>query len=606
MRDIVIGVAGHIDHGKSSLIKAMTGFDGDTTHEEKRRGITIDLSFSNMSDGSTNISFIDVPGHEKLVKNMIAGAFGFDAVMVVVDAVEGLMPQTIEHFSILNLLKVKDLIVVITKIDLASNEQLETTIKKSKKRLEEFDNLTLLEIVPVSIHNNATIDLLKNKLLKIDKSDRVDNGLFRCYVDRSFGIKGAGNIITGTVLSGCVELGEKIWLSQEASLATVKSIQVHSTECKSATVSQRVALNLQLKKSSPARGELLTKKGFLRGFKSIDVELITVAGAQLKHNSSVEFFIGSRQISGRVLLFTDSRFARVEFAEQVFCIFAERFIITQAGRVVAGGEVLIPINDPIKRKAKIPLLSALALRDFKQAFKILIENHKKGFGIVSSTQRFDLSHAQALHITNEINDIFVDEKALVIYPISTMNQLKMTIHSIYQNNPKAMLSAKSLALKIKWASESMLQAILDGMLANGDLRLAKGIYVTPDSQIDDIKEYVKSQIFTILQASGITPEAPYNIYDDLDIDAKMGDNALKTLTSSKKVARLSHNLFITHQNLSSLVAKMREIIATNGYIDIANFKEHYPVLSRKYLVAYLEYLDNFSDIKKESNRRFLS
>lgn len=185
MSNIIIGTAGHIDHGKTALIRALNGFEGDTTNEEKQRGITIDLSFSNLSLGQQNIAFIDVPGHEKLVKNMIAGAFGFDYVMLVISANEGIKPQTIEHIEIINLLGLKEIIVVITKKDLVTTEELELKKEEILEFLQNFD-FEIKFISAVSIYDENSINKLKTLLFSIKNSTKQEENFFRFYVDRVF------------------------------------------------------------------------------------------------------------------------------------------------------------------------------------------------------------------------------------------------------------------------------------------------------------------------------------------------------------------------------------------------------------------------------------
>ena len=210
MSNIIIGTAGHIDHGKTALIKALNGFEGDSTNEEKQRGITIDLSFSNLSQGQRNIAFIDVPGHEKLVKNMIAGAFGFDYVMIVVSAAEGIKPQTVEHLEIINLLGLKEIIVVITKKDLVSTEELKLKKEQLLLFLDTFD-FEIKFIHEVSIYEKESIEKLKNSLFSINNSIKQEENFFRYYVDRVFSPKGIGTVVTGTILGKKIELNEKIF-----------------------------------------------------------------------------------------------------------------------------------------------------------------------------------------------------------------------------------------------------------------------------------------------------------------------------------------------------------------------------------------------------------
>ena len=210
---IIVGTAGHVDHGKTALIEALTGFAGDNLEEEKRRGITINLSFSNLQNNDTNVAFIDVPGHESLLKNMIAGAFGFDAAMVVIDTNEGVMPQTKEHLEILNLLHVKSLIIALTKSDLVSPLKIEERMKEIKAYIDGFSHLSLRAIVPVSIFDKNSIETLKTELFNIPVIPKESNGLFRYYIDRSFSLAGVGTVVTGTVLDGAIGVGEKIFLS---------------------------------------------------------------------------------------------------------------------------------------------------------------------------------------------------------------------------------------------------------------------------------------------------------------------------------------------------------------------------------------------------------
>jgi selenocysteine-specific elongation factor len=610
VRHIIVGTAGHIDHGKTALIKALSGFEGDTLEEEKRRGITINLSFSNLQNEDTNIAFIDVPGHEKLIKNMIAGAFGFDASMVVIDANEGIMPQTNEHLEILNLLRVQNIIIALTKSDLANKEIIAKKLKQIPKYLENFPNLNLKAIVAVSIYDQNSIENLKKELFSLPTIEKRSNGLFRYYVDRNFSLPGIGSVVTGTVLDGEVSVGDKIFIAEKGVETTIKNIQVHEQDVKKAYTSQRAALNLQNPKNSLKKGLLLSKKGYIRGFNSADVWCESISNHKIKHNTRVIFYVGTKQIEAKILLYEnadeiENGFARVQFKDKIFLVFDEPFIISNGGRVVAGGRVLNPINDPIKKKTKLPLLKALKEKDYKNAFKILINSHKKGFGLISSNQRFGLNHDEALAVAKEIEDIFVDEKELVLYPSYTKDELIKTISKIYDKNQYALLSAKSLSLKIKWASESLIDAVLKKMCSDGILVLTDGIYKNANIKIDDMETLIQDKIYDILRKDGITPKAPYNIYDELDIDRKMGDNALKKLTTAKKVVRLAHNLFVTYENLTKLMTSLKNIIKNEGFIDIATFKKHYNI-SRKYLIAYLEHLDKYSDIKKDGTKRIFA
>lgn len=609
-KHIIVGTAGHVDHGKTALIEALTGFAGDNLEEEKRRGITINLSFSNLQNNDTNVAFIDVPGHESLLKNMIAGAFGFDAAMVVIDANEGVMPQTNEHLEILNLLHVKSLIIALTKSDLVSSEKINERIEEIKAYIDGFSHLGLRAIVPVSIFDKNSIETLKAELFNIPVIPKESNGLFRYYIDRSFSLAGVGTVVTGTVLDGAVGVGEKIFAPELNTEIVVRNLQVHEKDVDKAFSSQRTAINLQNPKVSLKKGTLLCKKGFIRGFESVDVWIEGIAKHKIKHNTQVILYVGTKQIETKILLYSDeneidSGFAKLEFNTKLFLVHNEPFIICSSGRTIGGGRVLNPINDPIKKKIKMPLLEALKNDDFKSAFEILINVHKRGFGLISSNQRFGLNHDQALSIAKEMDNVFVDEKGLVLYPIIIKDELKTRISAIYDKNQYALLSANSLALKIKWASQTLLDDVLKDICASGKLVYENGIYKNAHIDTSNIETFVEERIYAIISQEEFTPSAPYNIYDDLDIDRKMGDDALKRLTKSQKVVRLAHNLFITAENLSIIMIRLREIMKNEGGVDINSFRKYYD-FSRKYLVAYLDYLDLYGDVKKDGVKRFLA
>ena len=609
MSNIIIGTAGHIDHGKTALIRALNGFEGDSTNEEKQRGITIDLSFSNLTRAERNIAFIDVPGHEKLIKNMIAGAFGFDYVMLVVSAKEGLMPQTIEHIEILSLLGIKNLILVITKKDLVDEKILKEQESKIVEFLNEFE-FNIKFIKAVSIYDEKSIEDLKNTLFTISNSTKNEENFFRFYVDRVFSVKGSGTVVTGTVLGKKIELEEKVFIPHLQKETKIKNIQVHNQNAIEANISSRAALNLSsVDINSLQRGDIITKKGFLRGFDTIDISFKCLKNKKLNHNQTYTLFIGAKKIDAKVLLFDsltslEDGFATLKMDEKIFTVFGEKVILRSANDTICGGVILNPIYDPMNKNQKRDLLKNLYKRDFKNAFKILLEAHKRGLGVVSSTQRFALSHDESLEFANSLEDVFVDKKELVIYPIKTKDEIVEFIKNIYIKNSYALLSSSSINLRVPWASIEFINSALDDLVQNGFLVKEGQLYKNANIK-EDITKELENIFLERLKSEDITPTAPYNIYDDLDIDRKLGDDILKSLTAKKDVIRLQHNLFIHSQSLNKIIKSMREIIKQDGFIEIFNFKQRFD-LSRKYLVCYLDYLDNFSDIKKVENRRVLS
>ncbi len=606
MSSIIIGTAGHIDHGKTALIKALNGFEGDSTNEEKERGITIDLSFSNMSKGQQNIAFIDVPGHEKLVKNMIAGAFGFDYVMLVISANEGIKPQTIEHIEIINLLGLKEIIVVITKKDLVTPDELELKKEEILEFLKDFD-FEIKFIQEVSIYEQISIEKLKNQLFSIKNSTKQEENFFRFYVDRVFSPKGIGTVVTGTVLGKKCELDEKLFICQSQKETKIKNIQVHNQNALEANISNRAALNLQgINITALNKGDLITKKGHIRGFDGIDISFKCLKNKKLNHNQTYTLFVGAKKIDVKVLLFDcitnlENGYATLKANENLYTIFGEKIILRSGNETICGGKILNPIIDPMKKNQKRRLLEALDKNDFQSAYKELLEAHKKGLGIISSTQRFALSHEEAIDFAKNMENVFIDAKDLIIYPIETKDEIKSFIKEIYTKNNYALLSNASINLRLKWASQAFIQVALDELENESFLIRDGSLYKNANIQ-EDFQKDLEDIFLRRLKDEDITPTAPYNIYDDLDIDRKLGDDILKSLTSKKQVIRLQHNLFIHYESLNKIVKTMREIIKNDGFINISNFKDRFD-LSRKYLITYLDYLDNYSDIKKMEDKR---
>jgi selenocysteine-specific elongation factor len=611
IKQLVVGTAGHVDHGKTALIRALTGVEGDQTEEEKRRGITIELSFCNLKEKDTNIAFIDVPGHEKLVKTMISGAFGFDGALIAIDAKEGIKPQTIEHLQILNLLHVKHCVVALTKSDLVSLDQIQNQTLIINEHLKNYPHLQVKGILPVSIYDEKSIQNLKTTLLNLPAVSRPDRGVFRYYVDRSFSLKGVGTVVTGTVLEGSLEVGKKVWVCELAKEAVVRNLQVHGNDVEVAKVGERAAVNLgNLSHHAIKKGTLLTQKGYVRGFDVADVWFECLDNRTISHNIKLIFHAGAKQVEATLLHYEGEEpraqgFAKIRFSEPLFLTFDEPFILSLSGRTIAGGRVLNPINDPIKKRLKLPLLKALYAKDFTNAFALLSQIHKKGFGLISAYQRFGLSHEDALNIVKSIpKDLFVDEKGLVVYPLSALDTLESIIKEIYTKNSYALLSATSVSIKLIWASPGLAQEVFNRLESQGFVEKKDGVYVKSGIKIEDVGSHVENRIYAILKESHEAPDAPYNIYDQLDIDRKTGDSALKRLTASKKVVRLAHNLFVTTEALTSMMTRLREIIKNEGYVDVKNAKSHFG-LTRKYLIAYLDYLDQFDDIIKDGMARKL-
>ncbi len=602
---LIIGTAGHIDHGKTALIKELNGFEGDRLEEEQKRGITIDLSFSNLSKNGENIAFIDVPGHENLIKTMISGAYGFDACLFVVAANDGLMPQSLEHLEVLNILGVRSLIVALTKCDLASAELIEQRKSEIYAAAQNYKNLQILEIFPVSIKDSASIDELRNYLFTLKAAKREQEGVFRYYIDRVFSLKGIGNVVTGTVIEGSVTKNEKLFNYDAGKEVQVRSVQSHDNFVDRAGVSSRVALNLTgIELNDLKKGQLLSKKGFFRGFREIDA---IVFAHELTHGESVTFCVGAKAAPAKALVLSEKEggiFATFKFERDMFLKFDEPFVLIANGRVIGGGRVLNAVSEPMKKSSKIPFLNALLKKDFVSAFAMLKDTHKNGFGIISAYQRFGLNHEEAVAIAKQAPNVFVDEKALNIYDLSAVDRIKSAVKFMIEKNEFAVFSATSISLKLSWASENIAQKALDELESAGMIAKNDGVYTKTGVDMSKLKIRLEEKIYEILQSGNLAPLAPYNIYDELEIDRVSGDNALKKLTGIGRVVRLAHNLFVTSKALNEALAKLKAIIAAQGSVNVTNAKEALN-LSRKYVIAYLEQLDLDPNIVKNGTDRVL-
>ncbi|MDE6886798.1 MAG: selenocysteine-specific translation elongation factor [Helicobacteraceae bacterium] len=606
MKNIIIGLSGHIDHGKTSFIRVINNYDGDLRSDEIERGMTIDLSFSSVVLGDKQISFIDVPGHEKLVKNMISGAFGIDILALIVALDDSLMPQSIEHLYIAKLLGIKEIIIFLTKSDLVDENRVEQ-VKAEVANFVQKLGFSIRGIHNFSIYDENSINEAKKALSLLEPQAKQTSLFFRYYCDRIFSKKGTGTIVTGTLLSGEIKRGERVFICDLGREVVVKSIHNHDKEVESANFGQRIAFGLSnVSANEIKKGFILSKKGILRKFSKIDCVIFSLT--EIKNNQNAVFFIGAKRLNATINILEQSEdriFATLNLSEGIFATFRENFILRDNAKTIGGGFVLNPISDPMRKSQKLEYLKYLFENDLENAFKILLSAHNRGFGLIQSLQRFNLTHSSSLEVAKKIKDIFIDENALVLYSLSVQDEIKKVILKMIEKNNNAIFSASSVNMQVKWSSLLFTQQILDTLESENKIKkMPNNLYVSTKSKIDDIFTYSKDLIIKELESSPFSPEAPYNIYDKLNIDRKFGDSIFKNLTKNRKVVRLSHNVFILTDYLNKIMQNFREIIKEEGYIDIEIAKKHYNI-SRKYLICYLEYLDNFSDIVKENTKRML-
>jgi len=376
MKHLIIGTAGHIDHGKTTLIKALTGRNTDRLKEEQERGISIELGFTYFDlPGGQRAGIIDVPGHEKFIRNMLAGVIGIDIVLLVVAADEGIMPQTAEHLAILDLVGVKSGFVVITKSDLVDDEWLQLVEEEIKDEVKG----TFLEgasIIPVSSTEKIGISNVIEEILKLSESleDKSLDDMPRLPVDRVFTISGFGTVVTGTLLAGSLKVGDEIQVYPGDTIARIRSIQVHDQDASVAYGGQRVALNLAgVKKSQIDRGSIVAPVNSMRSTMMLDVKikLLRSLSKGLENRTRLKLYLGTDEILCRVVLLDrevlepgDETYAQLRLEEETVAKMGDRFILRFYSPMftVGGGEVLEP--NPVKRKRfDEKSLEELAIKD---------------------------------------------------------------------------------------------------------------------------------------------------------------------------------------------------------------------------------------------------
>lgn len=380
MKNIIIGTAGHVDHGKTQLVKALSDIDTDRLSEEKERGITIELGFAHIpNDQGYNIGVIDVPGHEKFIKNMLAGIGGIDFVLFVVAADEGIMPQTKEHFEILQALGIDDGIIAVTKTDMVEPDWLELVISD----IEDYFKGSFLEgkpIIPVSSKTGENIDVLKEEILK--KCNREikrleDPEMFRLPVDRVFSMPGFGTVVTGTLTSGRCSVGEEVFIFPENEKVKIRGIQTYGNDVKEAVAGQRTAINLAaVSKSDLDRGDVVAAENAVSVTSMIDVELNIFRNTDrvIKNNSRVHLYCGSKEVLCKVILLDrenavagDRVYAQLRLEEPVAVRRGDRFIIRFYSPIitVGGGRILdsLPAKHKRNRQDVLDAMDVLAAGD---------------------------------------------------------------------------------------------------------------------------------------------------------------------------------------------------------------------------------------------------
>lgn len=621
--NVVICTAGHIDHGKTALIKALSGIETDTTLEEKERGISINLGFAYFDlPSGKRCGVVDVPGHEKFIKNMLAGVSGINLVLLLVDAREGIMPQTKEHIDILSLLGIENYIIVITKIDLVDEDYIEFV----REDVEKFIKETILENSPIievdSISRKGIDKLLKVidektkniLMLKESKNSRIN-------VDRAFQVKGFGTVITGTLLEGKISVGDELEIYPNNIITKVRNIQVHETDVKTAFAGQRTAINLNnIKVEEVCRGTILATPGTLIKTYMIDVEIkiINNSDFNLKLWDRVRVYIGTREVMARVVpLGTEiikagkNEFAQLRLEEEISVKNYDKFIIrTYSPMVTIGGGIILDavpkkhnrFNEETLNKLKIQLqgdskdlIESYLLTDCRNIIKI--DEILKNFNEIKENILLNLKRLVEEKIVYETSSGYLHMKKYedFKYKISKI----VNEYHIKNKLRKGIVKAELLS-KFKTNQKEII-TILDLMISNKNLKIDNNFISLFDFEIKYDVNQIKHK--NRMEKSLLESEfLPIGI-KELTQGSKEAIEVLESLIGST-IVRLDGDIVIHEKAFKDAKSKVLNHFKNNKKILLSEFRDMIGS-SRKYSLALLEYMDRLGITKRVDDYRVL-
>ncbi len=609
MRYVILGTAGHIDHGKSALVKALTGIDPDRLKEEKERGITIDLGFADLSypDGLT-IGIVDVPGHERLVRNMLAGAGGIDLVLLVIAADEGIMPQSREHLYICNLLKIKTGLIVITKADLVESDWLELM----EDEVRNFVRGTFLEgapIVSVSSKSMFNIDVLKEEIrevaLKIEP--KPTKGLFRLPIDRVFTLKGFGTVITGTALSGSIFVDDAVEILPSNLKSRVRGLHSHGKPIQTAYAGQRVAINLQgVEKEELERGDTVVVPGRFIPTKIIDAKMELLRDSpELKNKSLVHFHLATSETIARVVLYGrnelkpgETGYCQLRLQEPVVSTSGDRYIIRRFSPVetIGGGEIFDP--SPPKRKQKDILEILMTFEKGSLSDKISAKVFQSGLHGISVMALEGWIKAEIHTIREAIETLRKNGHLLVIEDV--------LIHKTFfdQFREKVLQALKNFhaknPLKHGMPKEELRTVFrIEPKLFGGLIAFLKDVVMekeiirlkTFSTVLSQAEETLKIRILDLLRENEFQPPSKEELSQSLKLDQKHLSDILKLMVKEGSLVRISDSMHLTSPSYNKMVVALKNFYSKKSEMTVAEFRDILGT-TRKYALPILEYLDS--------------
>lgn len=630
-KNIIVGTAGHIDHGKSSLVEALTGTHPDRLEEEKRRGITIDLGFAFLAEHGIRFGFVDVPGHERFVSNMLAGAAGVDIVLLVIAADESIKPQTREHFDICRLLGVQHGVVALTKSDLVDSD----TAGLARLEIEEYLRGSFLQsapIIPVSSKTQAGLPELK-LALRCAAQELAQKDLaryFRLPIDRAFAVKGFGAVVTGTLISGSVSSNDEVELFPAGQLLRVRGVQSGGKAVERAAAGQRTAVNLAgIEHTALRRGMVLATPRKFRVTRRVDarVELLRSA-AKLKHRSRVHFHAGTCETVAELLLYEQKELspgqnalAQLRLQDDTLVLAGDRFIIRQFSPVttMGGGVVLDPLarRPTIRDRTRTAFLKVVERGDPLELLATMTERAVLGLG-------FDEVVARTGWLAKEIRSAaenlaqagrtqIVSSEPLLLISAKSFEEVRVKliarVEKFHKENPLLPgISREDLRASLgRRVRPEAFRAALDDLLAQKKL-VAQGEIVKRAGatiSLDPEEARAKEQIEKAFAVAGLAVPSVKEVLGKLPVEPKRAERILQILLRDKILVRVTLELIFHRDALAQLRDRLATFKKAKGErISVPAFKE-LTGISRKYAIPLLEYLDRERATRRAGDERVI-
>lgn len=632
MKHVIIGTAGHVDHGKTLLVKALTGIDTDRLVEEKKRGITIELGFAHLDfDDGTQAGIVDVPGHEKFIKNMLAGAGGIDLAMLVVAADEGFMPQTVEHLGILSLLGIQDGLVVITKCDMADPEWVEM-VKEDVRTHVEGTFLEGKPVFTVSAYTGQGIPELRQALKELVQKAAEKNMRtpFRLPIDRVFSVDGFGTVVTGTLIEGSVSNGDMAEILPGGVQARVRNLQVHDRDVETAYAGQRVAINLAgVKKADLGRGDVIARPGSVRTSLMLDARLQNLKNSQrtILSGSQVHLYHGSAVRLCKVVLLDrdalqpgESCYAQLRLTEEIAAKRGDRFVIRFYSplETIGGGVVLDDLPRRHKRGDQA-VLEALAIRESGSGDDQLVQLvAEHGHSLPTLEKLAAPQNLDREELGRSLEELTSAGKVLQPLPgrylaasvfDAIWDSCRGLLEQYHRQNPlHAGMKVAELRQKLlKNTDQAVADAILAALAREGKIKAVADRYALADFAVHLTKRQsaIREKLLQTYRKAGLEVPGLDEVIASFP-PAEQGDcrQVVESLVSGGGLVMLTPQLCLHSQVYAQVCDKTRDFMAEHQELTLAEFRDLLGT-SRKYALAVLEYYDKNKILKKYGDVRRL-